>query len=111
MQLYGRITHKSSEVPFVTITKEEDQLIWSLNPTRNYELKFGYKALAQEDREDPQVWWWKKLWKFKFPTKEKIFMWLLLNNKSLTWDILQKRSFEGPEDVAYVRQSLKQTLI
>jgi hypothetical protein len=32
---------------FVNIIEEEDQHIWSLNPTENYETKFGYKALLR----------------------------------------------------------------
>lgn len=32
---------------FVNIIEEEDHHIWSLNPTENYETKFGYKALLR----------------------------------------------------------------
>jgi hypothetical protein len=66
-------------------------LVWSLNPSRVYLPKLGYKALVEEGREDQHVWWWKVLWKLKSPSKSKIFMWLILNNRAPTWDILQKK--------------------
>jgi hypothetical protein len=66
-----------------------------LNPTRTYVPRIGYKELVEEGREDQQILWWKIIWKLKFPTKNKIFMWLSLHNKAPTWDVLQKRNFIG----------------
>ena len=40
-------------------------------------------------------WWWKLLWKFKCPLKEKIFCLFLLSNKPLTWDIIVRKGREG----------------
>jgi hypothetical protein len=39
---------------------------------------------------------WKKVWRLKCPSKAHIFMWLLLNNKVLSWDNLQKRNTQCP---------------
>ena len=39
------------------------------------------------------IWY---LAKFKFPSKDKLFLLFLLSNKSLMWEILQKRSYNGP---------------
>jgi hypothetical protein len=61
-----------------------------MNPSGGYEPKIGYKTLAMEGFNQPLIWWWKSLWKYKCLAKAKIFMWLLLNNKALTWDLLQK---------------------
>jgi hypothetical protein len=36
------------------------------------------------------------VWKFKFPLKTHISMWPFLNNKALTWDIIQKINAHGP---------------
>jgi len=64
-----------------------------LNPIGTHVPKLGYKALAQEGREDHYIWWWKIIWKLKFPPKYRIFMWPSLYNKALTWDVLHKRNF------------------
>jgi hypothetical protein len=87
---------KSLQGSFVTLSDQADQLTWSLNTSETYEPKFGYKVLAQDNREDPQILSGKKLWKLKCPAKTKIFMSLLINNKALTWDKLQKISYESP---------------
>ena len=42
------------------------------------------------------VWWWKQLWKLKCPAKAKLLFWAILENKTPTWDILQKIFLEGP---------------
>lgn len=34
------------------IREEDDQLIWSLNPTGKYVPKIGYKDLTEEGREE-----------------------------------------------------------
>ena len=36
------------------------------------------------------------LWHCKIPWKIKCFIWLLINNKILTWDNLSKRGWIGP---------------
>jgi hypothetical protein len=67
-----------------------------MNPLGIYTPKAGYKVLSSRGDLGVQRWWWKKVWKFKCPSKSHIFIWLLLNNKVLTWDILQKRNKHGP---------------
>jgi hypothetical protein len=73
---------------FLKLNGEEDQLVWSLDPTHNYELRIGYKSLGVDDIDTPYIWWWKENWKFKFPSKDKLFLLFLLSNKSLMWEIL-----------------------
>ena len=41
------------------------------------------------------VWWYKFIWKLKIHTKFKISMWVILNNRDPTWDILQNGTFVG----------------
>ena len=38
--------------------------------------------------------WWKQVWKSEGPFKEKITLWLALNNKLLTWENIKKRGLE-----------------
>jgi hypothetical protein len=72
------------------------ELVWRRNVVGgNYSTKLGYDALFCP-RENDEVWWWKKLWKVKCPPKSILFMWIYLNNKVLTWEMLRKRKREGP---------------
>lgn len=41
--------------------------------------------------------------------KTKLFMWLALNNKVLTWKMLQKRNKEGPSIFLLCRQGTETT--
>ena len=34
----------------------------------------------------PKIWWWGYLWKLNVHLKLKITLWLVLNNKLLTWE-------------------------
>jgi hypothetical protein len=46
--------------------------------------------------DQEECWWWKPLWKLKAPLKSRIFFWLALSNKALTWKVLQRRVWQGP---------------
>jgi hypothetical protein len=47
--------------------------------------------------------WWKPLWKYKCPTKDKNFMWILLNNKIFNLGSATKMKLPWAlKDVAYV---------
>ena len=50
------------------------------------------------------------MWRLKCPAKTKLFMWCVLNNKVPTWDILQKRSFQGPGWCVLCKRELESTL-
>ena len=60
-----------------------------------YTAKLGYTTLQTYEVQEV-CWWWKKLWKVKAPPKCTLFLWLVLNNKCLTWDGLQKINKVGP---------------
>jgi hypothetical protein len=40
---------------FIKLSGEEDEFIWYLNSSRDYEPKVGYKALASEGHENPLI--------------------------------------------------------
>ena len=49
------------------------------------------------DRNEVEFsWWWKVLWKFRCPLKEKLFCRFLLSDKALTWDVICRKGREGP---------------
>ena len=74
----------------------EDELIWDTTPSMIYTPKMGYLKLNSDLFQRENLWWWGKLWKMNFPTKTILFMWNVLNNKLLTWEILQKINIHGP---------------
>jgi hypothetical protein len=45
---------------------------------------------------DASVFWYCEIWDWMLPLKIKLFVWLLLEKKILTWENLSKRGFEGP---------------
>jgi ribonuclease HI len=40
--------------------------------------------------------WFSLLWRWAIPLKLKLFIWLAGKEKSLTWDVLRRRGWEGP---------------
>jgi hypothetical protein len=42
------------------------------------------------------TFWYTELWHWQLPLKVKLFTWLMLEQKILTWENLLKRGFVGP---------------
>ena len=80
----------------IILSEHEDSLVWDADPGGAYTPKVGYLFLSAGVELREEVWWWRPLWKLKCPAKTKMFMWCVLNNKVPTWDVLQKRTFQGP---------------
>jgi len=72
----------------------------------NYIVKLGYESLLGFDHSKT-VWWWSKLWKVKAPLKVKLLMWLALNEKVLTWEMMRKRNREGDFLARIVKKTLR----
>jgi hypothetical protein len=69
--------------------------------------KQGYEALAFLNEDEGSKWWWSVVWKWKCSTKNNIFVWLVLANKVLTWDNLQRRGWQGPNRCPLCEQDLE----
>jgi len=80
----------------IHLIDQEDELIWDMDPNGRYTPKARYIKLSSLDEQREIEWWWRPLWKIKCPAKVKIFMWSAMEGKVPTWDILQKRNFNGP---------------
>ena len=83
--------------------------MWDADAGGAYTPKAGYLFLSARVVLREEVWWWRPLWKLKFPAKTKLFMWCVLNNKVPTWDVLQKRSFQGPGWCVLCKRELETT--
>ena len=91
----------------IQLSEQEDELIWELDLGGMYTPKAGYLCLSAEAGGREDIWWWKILWKLKCPAKTRLFMWCVLENRAPTWDILQRRSFQGPGWCALCKKELE----
>jgi hypothetical protein len=80
----------------IRISKTKDELVWKNSPHGTYTPKLGYSQLNIDLHQREPSWWWRGLWKIKFPLKARIFMWCLVKNKIPTWDRMKQRNVEGP---------------
>lgn len=80
----------------VRICDRDDELIWIFSQHGRYTPKDGYFFIYADHKPINLAWWWRALWKLKFPPKEKLFMWHILSNKAPTCENLQKRGMHVP---------------
>jgi hypothetical protein len=59
-------------------------------------VKNVYNALAKDYWSTLIIGWRRQLWTWDLAHKIKLFLWLALENKILTWENLRKRGWEGP---------------
>jgi hypothetical protein len=78
------------------IQEKKDTLLWlggdnsGIPSAKNlYSSLISARGILKVD------FWKQKLWKWKIQLKVKLFAWLALEGKILTWDILQKRGWTG----------------
>ena len=57
--------------------------------------KFAYNVTSEEWGGSAPSCWEKSIWHWRIPLKLKIFVWLSLNNKVLTWDNIQRSVSNG----------------
>lgn len=90
----------------ITVSKEPDCLVWDWKDSNeDISAQRAYDFLVQDRVSRSNCWWFKYLWHWRIPLKLSCFMWLCLENRVLTWDNLQKRSFIDPDCyILYARQ-------
>lgn len=79
------------------LTLDDYYLAWSWNE-ENGELtaKLAYDAILFTLLNTQRNWWHFSYWKWHIPLMIKLFCWLMLENKILTWDNYVKRGGVGP---------------
>lgn len=80
----------------VTMSNERDELVWTQDKYfGKVETKSFYMEIATSCQAEDS-WWHSLIWKWNLPAKLKTLLWVVLKNKILTWDNLQKMGFHGP---------------
>jgi hypothetical protein len=81
----------------IELNKDKDLLMWSWDTkSGQVSAKKAYEVQMLEVVETEPVFWYNDLWKWQLPLKVKLFMWLLLEQRILTWENLVKRGYHGP---------------
>eukprot|EP00253_Pinus_taeda_P023451 PITA_23451 len=79
----------------IRIAAENDKLRWGPKGNGDFSLKEARSVIEQVEHPDI-VPWADKVWdNFQWP-KIRTFLWLLMQKKTLTWENLQKKGFQGP---------------
>lgn len=74
---------------------DRDQLRWGKQGGGNFMLKEARECIKNSEKIE-EVQWSNKVWDSQFWPKIKIFLWLLMRRKTLTWENLRKKGFCGP---------------
>lgn len=81
----------------IHLLEEPDRLVWDNNPLqRSVTASLAYDYLIGEKNEQEVNGVGLLIWNDIIPLKISCFICLLLHNKVLTWNILQKHGFRGP---------------
>jgi hypothetical protein len=58
--------------------------------------KHAYEVISLDDQEVTTNEWYLNIWNWEMRLKVKLFCWLMIENRILTWDNLIKRGMIGP---------------
>eukprot|EP00253_Pinus_taeda_P020626 PITA_20626 len=79
----------------IRIAAEDDKLRWGPKGNGEFTLKEARSIIEQVEHPDT-VPWADKIWdNFQWP-KIRTFLWLLMQKKTLTWENLRRKGFQGP---------------
>lgn len=88
----------------IRLKDEVDSLVQALDKdSRKYSTRLGHKVLITHEEQE-KVSQFPKFWKIKAPQKTNIFLWLALQNRIFTWDLLQKKGKNGHTFSIYVEE-------
>jgi hypothetical protein len=80
---------------------------WGAKGYGNFKVKYAYEwATNQTQQDEGDIW--NKIWNSELWPKISMFLWLLTKKKTLTWDTLVKRGFEGPS-ICHICQREEET--
>jgi ribonuclease HI len=81
----------------ITLSSRPDSLRWAGgDSTGNLTVRNLYDALLKQKYLAVDRSWFSLIWRWDIPLKIKLFIWLAGKEKSLTWDMIRRRGWEGP---------------
>jgi ribonuclease HI len=81
----------------ISLTDARDSLIWAGGDGSGIvSAKNVYAALLPALDVDALPPWLLQMWNWPLPLKHKLFIWLCANEKTLTWEMLRKKGWQGP---------------
>jgi ribonuclease HI len=81
----------------VSLSNAPDSLLWAGGDASGLlTVKNAYLALLPPTTDGVEAPWLLSLWKWSIPLKIRLFCWLCVKKKPLTWDVLQNRGWQGP---------------
>jgi hypothetical protein len=92
----------------IWFSSDPDILRWGYTPNGNFTLKEGY-SLQENFQNNKREHIWTTIWKSKLWPKISTFLWLMVQNKILTWDNLRRRGFIGPS-ICHLCQLQEETM-
>lgn len=75
----------------LNFTSDDDVVLWKFGALGKFSVKSVYNAMTRNDSGP----YHKKIRRSKIPAKIKIFLWLMMNNATLTKDNLLRRNWVG----------------
>jgi zinc-binding in reverse transcriptase len=91
-------------LPQMIFTPPNDQPIWRWDTTSRYSVKSCYTAIKEGPFIASNI---EIIWKLNIPTRVTIFIWLLLQDRLLTYDNLIKRGWCIPNMCYMCRSSIE----
>lgn len=85
-----------------------DILRWGYKEKGSFTTREAYNVIIKERTIKDVLW--SKIWNPSNWTKVSTFLWLLCQNKTLTWDNLRKRNFYGPSICLKCKQAEESAL-
>ena len=71
-------------------------LVWDRGKYGSITAEELYSSEIEELYPSTGIWWHHVIWRWDAPLKILCFLWLALSGRILTWDVLCKRGFSGP---------------
>jgi hypothetical protein len=91
-----------------SVIDKEDSLSWAGGDDSGVPtVKNFYMSIIRSKNLNKVEVWKTSIWKWNVPLKIKLFLWLAMEGKILTWESLQRRGWEGPGRCPLCRMDLE----
>ena len=91
----AKILEEILEKRQILASTSDDLLRWGRNNEGNFNVKEAKIIITRFDYSNPEKTW-KNIWSNPHWMKIKMFIWLVVHRKILTWENLRKRGFVRP---------------